>query len=1125
MLNMKKILLITAIFSNTAIIGQTNVQNHLNVKNTQLFYSHFHRETKFSNGKDFFKPYLGYSSSDIPNKVPLMDSFILCDLGYNNIGRYDSEMMELYLDNVFTRTKIPIRRTEINNKYGVINYKRTTGLAYKIDSFEAGIQTLSFDIKALTSGAIISNIYNDLILGIEYFDTNGQEIGESDWPGGDYSPYVGMFYKNINFNEGSRNFYNFSIGFECPPTATSYKIHILNWNLGADIGYSKIAIDNVILTSGSNPINKIDTLDSNFNFNDLITKWEYLPQIYHGEYLFNVSRNALIDEINEAHSDIFTDPDIPKTKLILQIPVLDPFFYQTVQSKIQLKTDLNNYIDNISNRFNNWKLILGNKNVEITGVYCLKERIDFYEGNEAFLLDIFGDLKTKLQEKGWKLYGSPYHNIYDCSTESTFSDDIIKLFDLTWQQPGAFYASEVIAGNKDRELLKKADLLTSVSNININIENRVLGEDEHYGRINDYFDYGDKYGYINYSKVYYDDRGAHYKNAVSNEPSKRVDYDNLYKFIQKSQKGEIINSEFEIIDEYDNTKLHDWTGNYLINTNVLSSNNQRFLKFITDLPNFINSEHIPILQDQLYNIKFEAKELINDSQTNSALIGVRFFDENGTAINTAIINGLDYSTGLNSYYKYFNTTTTFDEYTLNFISPPNTISFQFYLKKWKSADIEWKSFIFYKNTDIDKSRLIYKSASTLKIEEDYRAGNYSLKLGLNQFATTYDTISISPNNSYSLKILTKEELPLITNPNNKALIAIEAFDQFGAILGGNISIGDFIYNSSLGMHYRYLPINQTWTEYSKVFQFPPNVASIIIYMRNWYHDGNILIDGISFELVNGPNLKRTLNFTNILDRDNWNEKLPLTVSKNESAFYNSFIDVHEYSNIEFSALIRGSGNYPEHTDLLAIEFYDNNYKFLTDSDLSSVSLSYSNYYNYWWSQNYINIDYTSCEDFFRNKHTSDDDPSSYWFDNQWHLYEQDFDIPIGTHYVKIYFQKNDGIGEYLVLNPQMIGNSLKNSIGYSANKKEIFHNSKLEMRGQEKIQLFPNPTKKNITIQFENEDINYSEISVCDINGRILNVYNLDKKSEIDVSHLASGIYFITIQSKGAYLVKKFIKD
>ncbi len=73
------------------------------------------------------------------------------------------------------------------------------------------------------------------------------------------------------------------------------------------------------------------------------------------------------------------------------------------------------------------------------------------------------------------------------------------------------------------------------------------------------------------------------------------------------------------------------------------------------------------------------------------------------------------------------------------------------------------------------------------------------------------------------------------------------------------------------------------------------------------------------------------------------------------------------------------------------------------------------------------------------------------------------------------------------------------------------------------IKIYPNPVNDRLIIKSEDK---ISKIEVIDITGRnIKNSENVNRKTEIDVSELKSGIYFLKIDTEKGQNVLSFIKD
>jgi len=1105
---MKASLIFYLILFSSILSAQTNVRGKLDLKDTQIVYAHYMRDnTKIPTLRDFFKPYLSYYNKVSESyEYPLMDSFLFCDLGlFTESGYYDEELWNFYLKNFFEKTKVPIKRNISSNNFAVIPESKTSSLTYNFtnDLIPSTVH-VKFDAKALTNSTVGGTFGYDLLVGFEFFDQLGNEI-----KGGDYwTPYMDMYYRYSEVHVNINNFQEVSESFTIPPNTSSFKIHIGNWDSN-----KKLAIDNVKVTKNSNTFNLVNNNDSTFDFTGNNTSWELNLKLNQGDYYPFNNRNAILRELNNSNSDIGVN-----TKFLLSIPNLDHNNYSTPASRNLLKTNLSNYINNIENYYNNSPYT---SRTDIAGLYYLKESA--INPNEvSFLNDIFGFIRTTIQNKGldWKLYMSPYQLLYHCNTDTSVADQLHNAFDVFWQQPTAFYNSSVF-GRTDTDVLKLANEIMYDNNFNVNIESKIIEEEEPYGRINDYFDYGDKFGYINYGKVYYDNSGSHYKNSLSGDLDKRIDYDNLYKFMRKAKGGVIINNRFEITNENQNSLLHHWVGSYGIKRSNISLNNYRDLNFTTDSnTSTFYSENIAIKKNQAYKLKFMAKEIYNDGQANSSLIGMIFYDINGNEIislNTSTTN-LIYSTFLNSYYRYTNTTINFVDDQIHFISPSNAVSFKFYLKKWTTSNIQWKSIRLFEDNDLQNSRVIYKNNinDSLHIEKNLFIGKNSLQLNLNQFAITADTLTIEPLKNYTLKLISKEKLPILDTRNNKALIAIEAFDEAGVKLTNNVSIPGFQYTSSLQMHYTYISTSQDWNESIKTFQFPQQVSSVRFYIRNWNYNNILYIDNITFELDqnSNSNLERFLNEDNLFNRSKWSEKLPLEISETEAVYYNDFIDVSDKDELEFSALIRGSGSYPTDKDLLAVEFYDENFNLLQaeDINLTNTNMNFSTYYKFWWLD-YIQTEYLTCAQIGEGV-----DPP--WYRDQWETYQRNIIIPLNVKYLKFYFLKLSSNRKFKVLNPQLKTVAWKERSNYKGENLNSINYS----LDEDNVLIYPNPTESyiEITLRDKISQDNF-EYEIFDISGKIYK-NGMSRNRKIDVSNLASGTYLLKIVDIDNFYSKLFIK-
>ena len=75
-------------------------------------------------------------------------------------------------------------------------------------------------------------------------------------------------------------------------------------------------------------------------------------------------------------------------------------------------------------------------------------------------------------------------------------------------------------------------------------------------------------------------------------------------------------------------------------------------------------------------------------------------------------------------------------------------------------------------------------------------------------------------------------------------------------------------------------------------------------------------------------------------------------------------------------------------------------------------------------------------------------------------------------------------------------------------------------------QITPNPVKDNLMITLDSETTQETKISVCDMLGRtVLSSTFSGHQSELNVSNLLKGMYFINLQTAGKTATQKFIKN
>lgn len=79
----------------------------------------------------------------------------------------------------------------------------------------------------------------------------------------------------------------------------------------------------------------------------------------------------------------------------------------------------------------------------------------------------------------------------------------------------------------------------------------------------------------------------------------------------------------------------------------------------------------------------------------------------------------------------------------------------------------------------------------------------------------------------------------------------------------------------------------------------------------------------------------------------------------------------------------------------------------------------------------------------------------------------------------------------------------------------------------QQFQLFPNPAKEEINIQFQNTSVNLNNISISNLVGEKIIQRELfqEKQLKINIEHLQPGIYFIHSSGEKGSLTQKFVKS
>ena len=79
-----------------------------------------------------------------------------------------------------------------------------------------------------------------------------------------------------------------------------------------------------------------------------------------------------------------------------------------------------------------------------------------------------------------------------------------------------------------------------------------------------------------------------------------------------------------------------------------------------------------------------------------------------------------------------------------------------------------------------------------------------------------------------------------------------------------------------------------------------------------------------------------------------------------------------------------------------------------------------------------------------------------------------------------------------------------------------------ELNGPDRINIYPNPTKEKIYVSNINHE---TKVKIYDVNGRVVFEKNILNKEEINISHLAKGVYQIKFEGEQKTEIRKLIKE
>ncbi|MDY6327306.1 MAG: T9SS type A sorting domain-containing protein, partial [Bacteroidales bacterium] len=87
------------------------------------------------------------------------------------------------------------------------------------------------------------------------------------------------------------------------------------------------------------------------------------------------------------------------------------------------------------------------------------------------------------------------------------------------------------------------------------------------------------------------------------------------------------------------------------------------------------------------------------------------------------------------------------------------------------------------------------------------------------------------------------------------------------------------------------------------------------------------------------------------------------------------------------------------------------------------------------------------------------------------------------------------------------------------------HSTGIDSRLMNSVSLYPNPATNHVDVLVSDNSVNVSRLEVYDVYGKLLNeVEVVDNPTRIDVSSLASGVYFVKVITGEGVTTKTFVK-
>lgn len=656
-----------------------------------------------------------------------------------------------------------------------------------------------------------------------------------------------------------------------------------------------------------------------------------------GGYLDSL-RGAEVLALNEMGED-FTRK-IPEISVYFSIPYPQKeAVLETGQANPYYMDVLSGYLNSIVSGFQSWKAQNSSSKIVLRGFYLGRENLETYGGGKSLLpadgqnqagsflvelQDIVNSIDTNLA-----LTASPYQNYYSSGgqlkmytsyqgrEESIFNGQSAgPLFDKAYIQPNAFVPSGKFLDMGDKELIRWTyNFYQQYSKSAFNMETNTMARFLSTGQSKEFFpeavsyaDYAKYLGLNNFNLMYYDAGYAYYDFSV-NSDSHWI-YQEAYKMAKGARDGAITNGSFEhfelvgptsftvgstsnALSNYNESSLLGWTGNYSIGQNSGTG--------VAEYSWTTSGSSRPILGNfylepsKWYRLRFNVKENVNDGQTWSGIVGWRFFDSSGNQITTGSVGaGINYSTSLNAWYMYVNSTTTAQNLSASFQVPANAVKTELLAGKWSgTATLTWTNVNIQEPVSGLPGYIVGKNSGGQFVIRDLTSFGQAASLGKNEFVESSDTFNITGGLNYTLSHESRIQ-PGQNCTSYNGLIGVKFYDHNGAQYTGSVS--GLTWSGFLGLHYRYFIASENVKNHTNTFTAPLSSSSAKIQLKNWYCDSEIFVDNVTLNDTAHP--LGTVSFPGEakgMDQDN----LVRLTTENGQARFQFDLDVGSFSTLNF----------------------------------------------------------------------------------------------------------------------------------------------------------------------------------------------------------------------------------